>query len=757
MLFTRRDLNILILSSLAILTASQAVILLAAVLARVPCPSVLFSTILPEWQDAVRPKWDIWLYILFIAISVGYFVVSWIRFASRISDEATCKALCRHLAVEGVLTFLMASAAFKLVIYDNSPWLAQWSLYVLSAIAIAYKIFGQELHWLSKKAMEQVNKFLHKFPTSPWINALCLLIIVLVIYLPDTKSVVAFMFIGECVHHFDFFIMSPGWASLHGHLPYVGVMSQYGLGVPLVWSYLAKLTGGFDYVHVLNMFMWFVIAYYILVYLFVRQWLGRISFGMMAFLLAFRLQMLHYGVSPLVWTTPSSTPLRFGLDIVWLLCLLMHLRSSRNIFLLAAGCYSGFAIFYMSTTGLCLALSYYFYLVTLWFVPYLRRYYFDTTLKRWYGVLAGVLPAVVATGLFAAALGKDFTSPLFWKHLTEYITFFSHGHAGGVLPIYESLKYRHFWASLMGFVMPLTFLATFMYLALRVWQKKENHDVLIVLVLCVYGLVNYQYFVVRSAVTTYYVGSLPFVFISIFWLWRWIMALPQQWHQRILALALVLSAYALVTNHNYISYPNTFNFSRNPLVDPLVIQKWPDRQGYFNHMFKNIPESDKIAVNDQGNTQEDIRTEDNFKTHQELTEYFKAKTDFTTDVALIDRLTAANDQVAVLSSFETMLLIKANRGPFFYHIPLISSRPMGLRNYPADAAHSPNFLAECLGQLKLQKPRYIFMEKVFLQDKIPQTYLENNANIVGIVKFIKEHYSAAVEGEYLVAMQRNGE
>ena len=66
-------------------------------------------------------------------------------------------------------------------------------------------------------------------------------------------------------------------------------------------------------------------------------------------------------------------------------------------------------------------------------------------------------------------------------------------------------------------------------------------------------------------------------------------------------------------------------------------------------------------------TQEDMRTEDDFKNDAELVEYYRSHFDFQQDAALIDRLTKPDERVALISSFETKILIQAKRAPFFYH------------------------------------------------------------------------------------------
>jgi len=89
-------------------------------------------------------------------------------------------------------------------------------------------------------------------------------------------------------------------------------------------------------------------------------------------------------------------------------------------------------------------------------------------------------------------------------------------------------------------------------------------------------------------------------------------------------------------------------------------------------------------------------------------------------------------------------------------MPMISSQPMRVRYFPADAAHSPNFLSDTLKQLQQHPPRYIFMEKVFLQRTVPASYNESNANVMALLKFIWEHYQPQEQMQYLVAMKNKG-
>lgn len=190
------------------------------------------------------------------------------------------------------------------------------------------------------------------------------------------------------------------------------------------------------------------------------------------------------------------------------------------------------------------------------------------------------------------------------------------------------------------------------------------------------------------------------------------------------------------------------------MTDNLVIQRFPDRQGYFNNMYKSTKEQDKLPVNDSGNVQEDIRTEDDFKNDADLVAFYRHHFDFSQDAALIQGLTKPGERVALISSFEAKILIQAHRAPFFYHFPMLSSRPMTFRTWPADAAHIPSFQSDIINEIQRFSPMYIFMEKVFLQDSLPPSYQENNGRVLAVVNYIKAHYQLYQNGQYLAALKR---
>jgi len=733
--------DIMLVSILACLWAIQATVLLMQVLGFWHAPMLLNNSLVPEALLRVFPKWDILIYIFFISVALIIGKILFRYDAKRIDSW--------WIVVEGAVTFLMVSALFKLVIDDNSPKLAQGSLTALCIICILSKMFYPEI----KRYSTVIDGALNKITWGLSADALWILVIMLLIYMPDTERVMAMIFMGDWLHHFDFFVMSVGWASLWGQLPYVNVLSQYGIGLPLIFAKITQFFGGFDYVPALNVMMWFVIIYFIFTYLLVRLWLRSAWMAGVAFLLVFRLQMFHYGVSPLIWSVPSASPLRFGLDVLWMAALWQHLKLGQSRWLIAAALYSGFAVYYMTSGGMCVFVTFYIYLMAFILVPPLRHQIFNTLARRQIFYLSWALPIGSAGIFFVTTYHGHLNTSGFWHHLLDYMQVFSNR---GAMPMFESLKYRHFWAFFMSMFVLFAYLATLLYAGICLYTEKGQRELLFPALLCIYGLANYQYYVVRSAPTSYYVDALPFVLVVCFWLMQCLKLMPLLWQNRVKIAAVLLSFYALLTNQNYLAYPNLLNFSRNPMTDNLVIQRFPDRQGYFNNMYKNTKEADKLSLNDLGTTQEDIRTEDDFKSDTALVDYYRSHFDFSSDAALIQRLTDPRERVALISSFETKILIQAKRAPFFYHFPLLSSRPMTFRSFPVDAAHVPSFQSDTINEIQTQRPLYIFMEKVFLQDLLPASYQENNDRLLSLLTYIKSHYHAVEDGQYLVAFKRIG-
>ena len=212
--------------------------------------------------------------------------------------------------------------------------------------------------------------------------------------------------------------------------------------------------------------------------------------------------------------------------------------------------------------------------------------------------------------------------------------------------------------------------------------KKIQRQHIIVAVICVYGMGLYHYYVCRSADFAYYTVCIPFVFVLCWLCCQWGQSMGTRPRHAWWGALLAISVFALFSNHAFLSYPNIFNLSPNPVLAPTV--KWPNKNlpYYFNNIPRSINPALKLPVNSLGETEEGLKIETDFKTDKELKEYFNSEFDYTEDAALIESLTSQDQPVPLFSSFETRILMQANRRPFFYYFPIIDSSPRRMRMFP---------------------------------------------------------------------------
>ena len=128
------------------LVSIQAVTVLSALLAPFAPGAGCAAQILPEWAAGVKPKWDLALFLVFITAALA---------GGALALRLRWQVSAGYCMAEAAMTFLLLSAAFKMTIYDNSPFLAQSCLMALAAAAVALKFFWRELCILLEKTAKQ--------------------------------------------------------------------------------------------------------------------------------------------------------------------------------------------------------------------------------------------------------------------------------------------------------------------------------------------------------------------------------------------------------------------------------------------------------------------------------------------------------------------------------------------------------------------------------------------------------------------------
>ncbi len=737
---------ILLFALLALVEAIQLTVLAAGILHFVPVSSPLAQEVLPEWQALLNPEWETVLFRVFVAAAVGAMIVlmrfGWQRLA----------ALRLFLATESVLLFLLLSAYFKMAVYPPRAQLATVAFQVVLGLLVLNKMFWP---WLAR-AIHAADAFLTRPGNLPFLTGLLTFatpaLIFLFLNVPNIPAVVARFFVGEQFHHNDSFIFGGAWAYATGCRLDMDIISQYGIGLGVVFGLIGKLLGGLSYETGFLTRLYGVMIYYVLCFVFLRRWLGSPAIAAAGVLFLIKIQMFHTGVFPFPLTYGSATVLRYWFDIFFLFAIAAHVRRPSLWYIAAAAFACGLQLFYIPSEGVYLTCAYFFYLG----VHVLRsqwRQYIGFTWRRlpgWIGLT--LMPFAVAVVLLLIFVGPAVLSAQFWQNTREFVIYFLSGF--GVTPMYGSLQDRQFLASLMGFVMPSVYVLTLLIVGTLLFLQTIHRRHILVCVLCVYGLAIYHYYVARSAVTSYYVTAMPYAMILSFWAQALICRLSQPAQVRAKLVLAVVCLYALWTNHNFIAYPNAVNFSRNPLTDPLVAQPVGNGRPYFNHLFREYRPDLKVPLNSLGETDEDLVSEADFDSDDALVAYYNKESDFSIDAALIGRLTEPNQPVPLISSFEIKILMQAKRRPYFYYFPLAISRPMRVRCFPRCSIYTTDQLQKTIDGLERDKPPYIFMEKILMTRPLSDTFYFYYSSMIYLTDYVLKNYTPYMQGQYLVAMQR---
>ncbi len=750
--FSERALNIAAFLLLVFVEAVQAVVVLNWLLRFIPSRNGLIARVFPEYAALAQPEREGFLYSVFIAVVAMSLALCARFFKDRWISNAWRAKIRPFFIVECVLTFLLLSALFKTVVYAAHPEFARRCFHILLAACVVNKIFWPQVYgWTRSVAALFSNK-----ASQPILRraaeVLCVAAIVIVLYLPNPEADLGRMFLGEQLHHFDIFIMAPGWAALSGGVMYKDAISQYGVGAPIVLSHLAQWLGGFTYLNVFMLITGGCILYYILSYVLLRVWFGSISLAFACVLVAIRTNLFHPGILPFVFTYPQATPIRYFWDVLFFFFIFFHVRSRRRWWLILAALCCGFSMFYVDSTGVFMTIAFYAYLLAHFFVDDLRPAVYTSRKDLGWTVTYFLLAPVFAVGLFYLAVGNYFFDAWFWHNMGDYVKYFING--AGTIPMYDSLFTRDFLNGLMGFVIPLVYVFTMLLVGTLCYLKKIKAENIFVVVLCVYGLGVYHYYVSRSSTTNFYVVGVPFFWVLGFWINTFWQGMRPALRQKTGLVMVLLALYALLTNHMFVSYPNLINLSRNPVIDLRVVQLPTGRISYFSHLFREYPDAFKLPKNSLGETFEGLFTERDFLSDDEVKAWFRQEFDFKEDAALISRLVPEKEKAALISSFEVKMLMQAKRQPFFYYFPLVNSRPLRMRNFVVGFFHSPDYLKVTLGQLQDKKPEYVFMERIFLTRDIPPAYYYDSAEIMKVLTYVYDHYVPAEYGKYLVAMKR---
>ena len=660
------------------------------------------NTLMPEWTAHLRPEKEILcyrLFVIFVIIFHGCFL--WIN-KKKIQSSRQWPSLYQITILETLLLSVVLFSLFKIAIYGDLLFF-RGLIYIALILSFLIKIFWLILSPLKKRVYLKFPQESFRRVFSYVLDVIMPIFIFLVIYVPDRTSVMARIFKGDLLYHFDCIIMGAAWAALKGCVFYVDVISGYGMGMPILLGNLAKIFGGFTYENVLFMLICITIIYFLLCYIFLRCWFKNAAIATIGILLALKFHMFHFGVTdPFIWRHPSATPIRFCYDVLFLFFILQHIRTSSRIFLFLAATSCSLAIVHMTDSGVYLLITFFSYLLWVLIIPQYRSLILNSGKDLLWILTYFVYPIILTLLLFGMIAGSHIWTVRFWSNFTEFFSYFLNGLFA--LPMTTHLEEKYFYGFFMSLIIPLLYVLNFTILGSIHLTQKRDQESLIPFILSIYGLCLYHYHVGRSAHTNFFVVCIPLIYIICYWIFCLVKRLSKERGFALLGIVTFYAFLGLLLTQAFIEYPNYFALKKVSFLEDLKVME---------------------------------------------KEYA-----FTKDAQLISSLTAPEEAVALICSFETAILMEADRKPFFYFFPMISSRYRDMKDFGNTYLFTQERVQKTFDQLEQQKPKYIFIEKKLYFAKIPRAYYQHYTVLTIFMKYLYANYTVHEQGEYLVALKR---
>ncbi|MDP2654116.1 MAG: hypothetical protein Q8Q08_08810 [Candidatus Omnitrophota bacterium] len=685
-------------TGVSLLLAFQVLMIGMAVSHFIPLSASDKTLFLTHHLPGIHPNRKILYYRIFVCAAVGIQLLQFFFLRQRTVRPEGLRNLKAFAATEAALTafliygFLLAAM--------HTPWVLAW---ITFAPAAGLLILNKCLLWAFPDYAGRCQRLLRRLPElfavpAVW-DVLAVAFVVLTIYTPDISLLKSILYARDHLYHIDLFVMGPAWASLKGAVLNVDVYSQYGTVLPALFGRLSLFLGEFTYENVLKIILGMVMIYYLVFYAFLKLSFRNPVLALTGTLFLLKFQLFH--LTSQWYVHPGRTVIRYFFDIFFFLMILAHLRTGKKGWLMGLAALSGFSVSYMTDTGAYLVFCFYVYLIALMFQPGIRRVR-PQSLTGWL-FLNGLCAAPIAVyfAFLGLSIGPELFRPDYWTNLLGFIKEAASGY--GVVPFLMILKEGHIGSFLMSNLIPVAYLSTGLAcMGLLIGRDgKEGRDLILPIVMSVYGLCLYHYYVWRSSDANYFIYCAPFIYIACFWLSAGLGALSVP-RARILHLSLLcISLLVLLATPNFLKCPNVFNAKNKEYTVPRTI---------YNVTF-----------------------------------------DIGADVALIRQFTPPGGEACVISSFDVTLLMQADRKPFFYRFPFIVSSFFQSSDFHATTSSLKAEYGRELARLAEKKPEYVFLEK-----KIMVSYgaKEGERWLPEFKDYLIQHYLVGPEGKYLVALKR---
>jgi hypothetical protein len=316
-------------------------------------------------------------------------------------------------------------------------------------------------------------------------------------FVPSMDDLILSVEVRDACHHWDQYLMAPALAFRHGKSLGLEANTQYGVGWPLLLATMSSGAKNLEYIPGLRIAAGSMFLYFIGLYFFLRVWLRSCPWALAGTWLAFGLHVF-FGGGPILLNYPSSTILRYSMDIACFAALLGYNRSRRNLFAILAGIAAGLAVLFGTDTGIYLTAAVGCYAVGCAVARPSRRLVMAVA----WGACSWL--TMVLVGLSAASR-MSILSIQFWKGWSEPL--WVYGGGLGSLPI-AGMGWSN--RSVLVLVMVIfVYLFVICRMFLRLAQRTETLDGILRATIATYGLGAFILFITRSASQNLYHPIIP--------------------------------------------------------------------------------------------------------------------------------------------------------------------------------------------------------------------------------------------------------
>ena len=698
--------NAALLTAIVILNSIQILVVICFIFNQIPMASEIeqIKMITADGGESALPEREIFFYRIFVTLALLIGTLSFLSFRKKLGQINFSFHLEKLFLVDLISVTVVMAFLFNYVLI-GLDWNLRYLLYCWIGISLFLKFLGTEVRQKFLRISElKVNHPENKKVTRFLDYSICIFI-ALSILIPDRSAALAEIFIQDQLWHLDGFVVAPVWAYVKGLIPNVTVNSFYGAGVPFIISHLTKVFGMLRYESIFSVILLMAAIYFIACYVFLRLWLKSILISLIGVIWLIKLQMFHCGAPNFPWLYMPNTVLRYFFFIFILIFLYRHLVSGHKKYLWAAGFFTGIGVFYVIDSGIYQLGLYYCYLSLLLVNFEDRRLIYRNKGDILRVLFYFLMPLIVSLLFFWMVVGKHVSTLDFWNNQLQLIRSFTGGL--GLYPIKRTLDLGGRTAYfIIGYLIPLIYIFTILSVTMLRYKKKIGWTNGFAVLIGIYGLAIYHNFLGRSDYYHLFDVTGPLVLIVCYWLFKVLKKMKDSQKKFILIVIFFVSVFALWTTTIVLLYPSMVSLAQ---FDPALTAKG-------------------VA----------------------LKEYLTARA----DISLIQRLSRPSERVCLISSFETALLMEADRKPFFYQFPLLySSFWRGDFSGGTSLVTRQSFV-KAMNQLDQGKPLYIFVEKRFFFRQIAPKFWIKYPALTALIDYLHKHYDIADEGQYLLALKR---